>query len=100
VRLIIEIERIGNQLLDIHVGRAFAAAVASRSTPAITIATGTTPVSSRSSATISATWAAILATRATAAGTTGSTFACGTVAAFTLLGFLFFCFRHCLILFC
>jgi hypothetical protein len=99
VRLIIQIQRIGNQLLDIHVGRTFAAPVAGRSAaPAIAIATWTAPVASRASTTISSR-AAILATRATAARTTGSPFARWTVATFALLGFLFFCFRHCSILF-
>jgi hypothetical protein len=91
VSLIIEIERIGNQLFEVHFGRAFA--------PAIAAAGPSTGTAARACATITAGSASavatptIVATRSTTA--TAAAFARWAILAALPFFFLFFCFRHC-----
>jgi hypothetical protein len=94
VRLIVEIQRIGNQFLQIHLGRPIAAPVsagsAARSAPALAAAFSTWPAP----AALAAAGSTIFTTRTTASGRTSAftlSLARWTIlSAFALLGFLLF----------
>jgi hypothetical protein len=99
VRLVVEIERIGNEFVEIHVGRTIATgaiATGSAGTARATIsatAGSTTTVSAGAATTIVTARAAALATTA---ATTWTAFAGWTIlaAGFAFFGFFLFCFRH------
>jgi hypothetical protein len=100
VGLVVEIERIGNELVEIHVGRtiatgAIAAGSAGTARATITTTAGSTTTVSTGATTI-VTARAALATTAATALTTLTTLSGGTIlaAGFAFFGFLLFCFRH------
>jgi hypothetical protein len=101
VGLVVEIERIGNELVEIHVGRtiatgAIAAGSAGTARATITTTAGSTTTVSTGATTAIVTARAALTPTTAAALTTLTTLSGGTIlaAGFAFFGFLLFCFRH------
>jgi hypothetical protein len=96
--LVVEIERIGNELVEIHVGRTIATGAITTGTAGTARATITATAGATTTVSAGATTivTARTALAATAAGTTLTTFAGRTIlaAGFAFFGFLLFCFRH------
>jgi hypothetical protein len=102
--LVVEIERIGNEFVEIHVGRTIAtgaittgSAGTARATITTTTAGSTTTVSTGATTIITARRAAALTTTAAGAALATLTTLSGRTilaAGFAFFGFLLFCFRH------